>query len=212
MPSPGRRCPSWRCMCWWRTRKRASCFRWRSWPPAFRCWAFAASAALARTFARIWSWRDGWAAKAITALSLVFMAYLARLSLRRAAAHADGAISLSPSAGRGGQPDAGRSRPIPCTGRPIIARRRCTPAQLDAAAGQGPGAADVANADPAARHPCPCHAALFGISAGALAMPRPARIISPATRPSPRKARFLKLLPLYWYTLYRLERSATIRS
>ena len=24
--------------------------------------------------------------------------------------------------------------------------------------------------------------------------------------------RFLKLLPLYWYTLYRVERSATIRS
>ena len=33
-----------------------------------------------------------------------------------------------------------------------------------------------------------------------------------AIRLSPPATDFLKLLPLYWYTLYRVERSATIRS
>ena len=88
-----------------------------------------------------------------------------------------------------------------------------TPAQLNALLDKGPvflmSETPVAAGAAARMRAPPCSIPNFRWRA--LAMARPARIISAAI-PLLRRATFLKLLPLYWYTLYRVERSATIRS
>ena len=165
------------------------------------------------TFARIWSGAQPGRRKRVTALSLSVMAYLAvypfgvRPHMPMAQylyRHRPGAVaSLTPVFPVLSDVPAGR----------IIGPQQLHAGATGRRAGQRPGAVDVANADPAAGHPRQSHAALFGISACAPRLcPGGHGLSSPATRRLRPRARFLKLLPLYWYTLYRLERSATIRS
>ena len=91
---------------------------------------------------------------------------------------------------------------------------KLTPAQLASAAGQGPGLSDDGQRRCRRRLPPGAQRdlALFGISAGALRLWPGRRGLYRGYTAFAARHRFLKLLPLYWYTLYRVERSATIRS
>jgi phosphatidylinositol glycan class B len=164
-----------------------------------------------RAFARIWQWRHGWAAKVATALSLVFMVYLAVYPFgirphmpmaRYLYRHAVGPVySLDPA----------------FQSYPIYRAPGFVSQQVDAARLNG-----LLNAGPVnlmAQTPAPPDIpgtkatllysefplAQFGYGAAG------ANYIQGWTGFAAR-ARFLKLLPLYWYTLYRVERSAAIRS
>jgi phosphatidylinositol glycan class B len=159
---------------------------------------------------RLWSWRDGWAAKTITALSLVFMAYLAvypfgvRPHMPMAQylyRHPPGAVASLTS------PFLSYPMYKPADYRPV----QLAPAQLDAALAQGPVL--LMSQTPTLPPGIRAHATLlyseFPLAAGH-AQAGTDYIESYTAFAA--KARFLKLLPLYWYTLYRLDRSATIRS
>lgn len=162
------------------------------------------------TWPRLWSWRNGWAAKAIAALSLAFMAYLAvypfgvRPHMPMAQylyRHPPGAVlSLTP---------AFASYPMykPADYRPV----QVTAAQLDAALAKGPVL--LMSRTPTLPPGVHAHATLlysefpFARGHAQAGTDYIAGYTAFAAR-----ARFLKLLPLYWYTLYRVERSAAIRS
>ncbi len=162
-----------------------------------------------RVFGHIWQWRDSWAAKATTVMSLVFMAYLAVYPFgvrphmpmaRYIYRHDPGAVfSLAPVF---------ESYPMvrPAGYRP----RQVQGAQLATLLGKGP----VLFMSDTPLPPPGIKATLlysefpltrFGYGAAGANFIRGYEELSA-------KARFLKLLPLHWYTLYRLERSATIRS
>lgn len=162
-------------------------------------------------FTRIWSWRGGWAARGITALSLIFMTYLAlypfgvRPHMPMAAylyrTNLGAVVSLAP---------AFASYPMyrPADYHP----RQVSSAVLNAMLVQGPvlfmsetptlpAGIDAKATLLYSEYPL----ARFGLAQSGT------DYIGAYTRFAAR-TRFLKLLPLYWYTLYRLERSATIRS
>jgi phosphatidylinositol glycan class B len=162
-----------------------------------------------RCFARIWQWRHSWAAKATTALSLVFMVYLAVYPFgvrphmpmaRYLYRHDTGVVvSLAP----------------PFESYPMYWTAAYQPRQLS-----GPQLAallDKGSVLLMSETPVPPPSvkasllysefplARFGYGAAG------ASFIRSYTNFAGR-VRFLKLLPLHWYTLYRLERSATMRS
>ncbi len=162
-----------------------------------------------RAFAQIWQWRHSWAAKATTAMSLLFMAYLAVYPLgvrphmpmaRYLYRHDAGAVvTLAPP-----------FESYPMYRTTAYRPRQVNAAQLAAMLDQGPVL--LMSQTPV---PPPGIKATLLYSEFPLARfgygPAGAGFISGYTDFAA-KARFLKLLPLHWYTLYRLERSATIRS
>ena len=164
-------------------------------------------------FARVWSWRAGWPAKAVTALSLLAMAYFALYPFgvrphmpmaRYLYRHSPGTVySFSP----------------PFLSYPMFrpagfsAQQLQDAAQLSGLVGKEPVFVMSQTPTPP-RLPDGMHASLvysefplakFGYGEAG------ADFIRGYSEFSARH-RFLKLLPLYWYTLYRVERSATIRS
>ena len=163
-----------------------------------------------QAFTRIWSWRTGVAARIITALSLVFMTYLAlypfgvRPHMPMAQylyRHPTGAVlSLAPVFA---------SYPMykPAYYRPA----QVTPAQLDVALAKGPVL--LMSQSPTLPPGIHAHATLlysefpFAQTHAQAGTDYIASYMAFAA-----KAHFLKLLPLYWYTLYRLDRSATMPS
>ncbi|MDB5735918.1 MAG: Mannosyltransferase [Alphaproteobacteria bacterium] len=160
-------------------------------------------------FARIWQWRHSWAAKATTALSLVFMAYLAVYPFgvrphmpmaRYLYRHDPGAVvSLAPV----------------FESYPMVRPAHYQPRQVS-----GPQLAALLDKGPVlflSETPLPPP----GIKATLLYSEFPLTRFGYGDAGEnfirgytgfAAKARFLKLLPLHWYTLYRLERSATMRS
>jgi phosphatidylinositol glycan class B len=163
-----------------------------------------------QTFARIWEWRNGWAAKTTTALSVIFMAYLAiypfgiRPHMPMAQylyRHDIGVVvSFDPPfrsypiyrAGyRAEEIDTARFAALLDKG-PVLLMAQ-TPAPLDI---PGAKATLLYSEFPLAR---------FGYGAAGADYIRGWDVFSA-------RHGWLKLLPLYWYTLYRVERSATIRS
>jgi len=160
------------------------------------------------TWPRVWSWRNGWTAKAITAPSLLFMAYLAlypfgvRPHMQMAQylyRNPPGSVlSLTPVFA---------SYPMyyPADYRPA----QVTSGQLDAALARGP----VLLMSQTPTLPPGIHAkATLLYSEFPFADAQAGTDYIAGYTAFAAKARFLKLLPLYWYTLYRLERSDTIRS
>jgi phosphatidylinositol glycan class B len=164
------------------------------------------------TFARIWNWRASWAAKTVTAISLLGMVYFAvypfgvrphmpmALYLYR---HWPGAVySVAP---------AFQSYPVyrPAGFKSVMLKDG---AQLGALLDKGP--VYMISETPAAPNLPGTNASLlysefplaqFGYGQAGVDYIRGYTAFAD-------RHRFLKLLPLYWYTLYRVERSATIRS
>jgi phosphatidylinositol glycan class B len=163
-------------------------------------------------FTRIWTWRTSWAAKTVTAISLLGMAYFAVYPFgvrphmpmaRYLYRHAPGAVySFVPSFA---------SYPMYRTDGYQPQQLKDT-AQLDVLLNKGP--VTLMSETPAPPD-------LTGTKTTLLYSEFPlaqfgygqagADYIRGYTAFADRH-RFLKLLPLYWYTLYRVERSATIRS
>ena len=168
---------------------------------------------LRAAFARIWSWRTGWPAKAVTTLSLLAMAYFALYPFgvrphmpmaRYLYRHNPGTVySFAPPF---------LSYPM---FRPVgfAVEQLHDAAQLNGLLDQGP--VSVMSQSPTLpRLPAGAQATLvysefpltrFGY--GEMGTDFMHGYSEFAARHG-----FLKLLPLYWYTLYRVERSATIRS
>ncbi len=165
------------------------------------------------TFIRLWGWRHGWAAKAVSAISLLGMAYFAVYPFgvrphmpmaRYLYRHWQGPVySFAPPF---------QSYPI---FRPtgFKAERLQSMAALDARLADGPVFVMTQTPAPPALPPG-AHARLlysefplarFGLGQAGLEYIRGYSAFAA-------RHGFLKLLPLYWYTLYRVERSATIRS
>ncbi len=162
-------------------------------------------------FARIWAWRHSWTAKLTTALSLVFMVYLALYPFgirphmpiaRYLYRHVAGPVySLDPA-----------FQSYPMYRAPGFVSQRVDAARLNSLLEQGP--VNLMAQTPAPPDIPGTKATLlysefplaqFGYgAAGANYIRGWAGFAA--------RARFLKLLPLYWYTLYRVERSAAIRS
>ena len=163
-------------------------------------------------FACFWQWRTSWAALAVTAISVVAMAgfavypfgvrphlplaqYLYRHGPRTL-------VSLEPS-----------FEPYPLFRRPGFVIKRIDEAGLAAMLEQGPATLITGRPVPPALPP--------GTRAALLYSEFPfarfghgqwgADYIAGYEAFSARH-RFLRLIPLHWYTLYRVERSATIRS
>jgi len=159
---------------------------------------------------RIWSWRNGWAAKTITAMSLAFMAYLAiyPFGVRPHMPMAKYLYENNPGPVLSFTP-AFTSYPMyaPADYQP----RQVTPSQLDAELTEGP----VTFLSETPTLPS-------GISAQATLLYSEFPFAHDHAQAGTdyiagytnfaKRAGFLKLLPLHWYTLYRLERSATMRS
>ena len=164
-------------------------------------------------FTRAWSWRRSWAAKSVTAISLLGMVYFALYPFgvrphmpmaRYLYRHPQGAIySFS---------DPFRSYPM---FRPVGFKtaRLQNPEELSSLLAQGPVVLMSETPLPPAL-PAGAQATLlysefpltrFGFGQEGT------DYIRDYTQFAARHG-FLKLLPLYWYTLYRVERSATIRS
>ena len=166
------------------------------------------------TFARAWEWRHGWAAKITTALSLAFMAYLAvypfgvrpHMPMARYLYRHFGGTTYSFAAPF-------QSYPM-FRSHPFGAQQLKDSAQLAALLEKGP--VFLMAEAPALPSGVPAHVratllyseyplARFGQGqSGVNFMHGYADFAA--------RAGFLKLLPLRWYTLYRLERSAAIRS
>jgi phosphatidylinositol glycan class B len=161
-------------------------------------------------FARLWRWRNGRAAKVITALSVIFMAYLAIYPFgirphmpmaRYLYRHDIGTVySFDPSF---------QSYPIY---RGAFRAEAVDAPHLDALLEKGPVL--VMAETPAPPRIPGAHITLlysefplarFGYGAAGADYIRGWEGFSA-------RHGWLKLLPLYWYTLYRVERSATIRS
>ena len=165
------------------------------------------------TFTRLWSWRKSWAAKAVTAMSLLGMAYFA--------VYPFGVRPHMPMAKYLYRHDPGTvwSFTAPFRSYPMYRPAGFRPQQLKDAAelatllNKGPVLLMSQTPTPP---PIPVNARAtllysefpltrFGYGEAG------ARYIQGYTDFAARH-RFLRLLPLYWYTLYRVERSATIRS
>ena len=164
-------------------------------------------------FARIWGWRHSWAAKAVTAISLLGMAYFAVYPFgvrphmpmaRYLYRHWQGPVySFAP---------AFQSYPI---FRPtgFKAERLQSMAALEARLAEGPVLLMTQTPAPPALPPGARASLLysefpltrFGLSEAGVDYIRGYSAFAA-------RYGFLKLLPLYWYTLYRVERSTTIRS
>jgi phosphatidylinositol glycan class B len=161
-------------------------------------------------FVRVWAWRNGWAAKLITAPSIIFMIYLAvypfgirpHMPMAQYLYRHDIGTVVSFDAlfqsypiyrtrYHAEQVDAPRLDALLDKG-PVLLMAQ-TPAPLDI-----PGAKTTLlySEFPLAR---------FGYGAAGADYIRGWDAFSA-------RHGWLKLLPLYWYTLYRVERSATIRS
>ncbi|HEY0266715.1 MAG TPA: hypothetical protein VGC16_08190, partial [Rhizomicrobium sp.] len=161
-------------------------------------------------FARVWEWRHGWGAKLATALSLVFMVYLAVYPFgirphmpmaRYLYRHVRAPVySLAPA-----------FQSYPIYRAPGFSSRQVGMAQLNALLDRGP--VDVMSETPTPPD-IPGATARLVYSEFPLAQfgygQAGTDYIQNWTDFAAR-ARFLKLLPLYWYTLYRVERSAAIR-
>jgi len=161
---------------------------------------------------RLWSWRNSWAAKAITAMSLAFMAYLA--------VYPFGVRPHMPMAKYLYETNPGDvySFEAPFTSYPMYRRanyrvhRLTAFDQLDPLLEKGPvllmkelpAQPDIPGAKVTLVY---SEFPLAGFGYGWEGV----HFIQSYTAFA-RKAGFLKLLPLHWYTLYRLERSATMRS
>lgn len=160
-------------------------------------------------FARIWNWRHSWAAHVTNAMSIAFMLYLAlypfgvRPHMPMAEylyRHNPGAVvSLAP-------PFASYPLYRPVDYRP----RQVGRAELEALLARGP----VLFMSETPTLPA-------GLSGTLVYSEFPLARFGQAQAGTnyikgytdfAAKARFLKLLPLYWYSLYRVERSAAIRS
>jgi phosphatidylinositol glycan class B len=164
-------------------------------------------------FVRIWGWRHSWAAKAVTAISLLGMAYFAVYPFgirphmpmaRYLYRHWQGPVySFAPSF---------QSYPI---FRPtgFKAERLQSMADLEARLAEGSVLVMTQTPAPPALPPGARASLLYSefplarFGLGQAGMDYIRGYSAFAARHG-----FLKLLPLYWYTLYRVERSATIRS
>ncbi len=206
------------CMCWWRTRKRASCSRWPSWRRPFRCWGFRRSLPRWRdVFARIWRWKDSCRRKGrLPRLSVAGMIYFALYPFGVRPHMPMAQLSLSAAARARFTALANLSGPTRFFGPPISTARQLRDQRaawmhlLD----KGPVLADVGQTPvppPACRrtHASPCSIRNFRWRALAMAKPAP-RYIQGYKAFAARHS-WLKLLPLYWYSLYRVERSAAMR-
>jgi phosphatidylinositol glycan class B len=166
------------------------------------------------SFARLWGWRNSWAAKIVTAISLLGMAYFAvyPFGIRPHMPMAQYLYRHWPGAVYSFAPPF-QSYPMY---RPagFQSAKLKDAAQLNALLDRGP--VFVMSQTPAMPPDLPADAratllysefplARFGYG------DQGANYIRGYTDFAARH-RFLKLLPLYWYTLYRVERSATIRS
>lgn len=163
-------------------------------------------------FTRVWSWRDGGGARAITASSLVFMAYLA--------VYPFGVRPHMPMAKYLYEANSGDvySFDTPFASYPMYrpanyrVRRLTEFDQLDPLLEKGPvllmtelpTQPDIPGAKVTLVYSeFPLASLGYGLEGTHFIQSYSAFA---------RRARFLKLLPLHWYTLYRLERSAAIRS
>jgi len=159
---------------------------------------------------RIWSWRNGWAAKTITAMSLAFMAYLAvyPFGVRPHMPMAKYLYENNPGPVLSFAP-AFASYPMyaPADYQP----RQVTRAQLDAELTEGPVTfmSETPTLPPGITAQGTLLYSEFPFAAGH-AQAGTDYIVGYID--FAKRAGFLKLLPLHWYTLYRLERSATMRS
>jgi len=162
-------------------------------------------------FARVWAWRGGWVARAATAMSLTFMAHLALypFGVRPHMPMAKYLYESNPGTVASLSP-VFLSYPMyhPANYRP----RQVSAAELHILLSRGP----VTFMSETPTLPEGIHAratllyseyplARFGLAQSGTDYIRGYTDFAA-------KARFLKLLPLHWYTLYRLERSAAIRS
>jgi GPI mannosyltransferase 3 len=166
-----------------------------------------------KTFARVWQWRRSWAAKIVTAISVLAMAYFAfyPFGVRPHMPMAEYLYRHDPG------PLYSFAAPFPSYPmyRPAGFRSEQLKdkAQLGALLDKGPvflmSQTPVPPALPAGAHASLLYSefplARFGYGQAG------ADYIRGYTAFAARHG-FLKLLPLYWYTLYRVERSATIRS
>jgi phosphatidylinositol glycan class B len=166
-----------------------------------------------KTFARVWQWRRSWAAKIVTAISVLAMAYFAfyPFGVRPHMPMAEYLYRHDPG------PLYSFAAPFPSYPmyRPAGFRSEQLKdkAQLGALLDKGPvflmSQTPVPPALPAGAHASLLYSefplARFGYGQVG------ADYIRGYTAFAARHG-FLKLLPLYWYTLYRVERSATIRS
>jgi phosphatidylinositol glycan class B len=166
-----------------------------------------------KTFARVWQWRRSWAAKIVTGISVLAMAYFAfyPFGVRPHMPMAEYLYRHDPG------PLYSFAAPFPSYPmyRPAGFRSEQLKdkAQLGALLDKGPvflmSQTPVPPALPAGAHASLLYSefplARFGYGQVG------ADYIRGYTAFAARHG-FLKLLPLYWYTLYRVERSATIRS
>jgi len=153
---------------------------------------------------RIWSWRHSWAAKAITAMSLAFMAYLAvyPFGVRPHMPMAKYLYENNPGPVLSFTP-AFTSYPMyaPADYQP----RQVTRSQLDAELTEGPVMflSDTPTLPPGIDANATLLYSEFPFAAGHAQAGTD--YIAGYTNFA-KRAGFLKLLPLHWYTLYRLER------
>ena len=165
------------------------------------------------SFARLWRWRNSWAAKAVTAISLLGMVYFALYPFgirphmpmaRYLYRHDPGPVySFAPPF---------QSYPIYRPAGLRSAKLKDT-VELNALLDKGPVFLMSQTPQPPSL-PAGARATLL-YSEFSLARFGYGQAGSDYIRSYTEFAarhRFLKLLPLYWYTLYRVERSATIRS
>jgi GPI mannosyltransferase 3 len=166
-----------------------------------------------KTFARVWQWRRSWAAKIVTGISVLAMAYFAfyPFGVRPHMPMAEYLYRHDPG------PLYSFAAPFPSYPmyRPVGFRSEQLKdeVQLGALLDKGPvflmSQTPMLPALPAGAHASLLYSefplARFGYGRAG------ADYIRGYTAFAARHG-FLKLLPLYWYTLYRVERSATIRS
>ena len=166
-----------------------------------------------KTFTRVWGWRKSWAAKIVTAISLLGMAYFALYPFG-VRPHMPMARYLYRD-----WPGTVYSFATPFQSYPMYRVRGFQSlklkdaAQLETLLGQGPVPLMEETPAPPLLPAGACGTLLYSEfplaqygygQAGADFIHAYANFAA--------RYRFLKLLPLYWYTLYRVERCATIRS
>ena len=163
-------------------------------------------------FAHVWRWRNGWAAKLVTALSVIFMAYLAvypfgirpHMPMAKYLYRHDPGVIFSfdePFLSYPLYRPAGFQSHKLADNSAFDVLLRKGPVYLMA---QTPAPLDIPGAKVTLLY---SEFPLAHLGLGAAGV----RYIQGYSDFAARE-RWLKLLPLYWYTLYRVERSATMRS
>jgi phosphatidylinositol glycan class B len=167
-----------------------------------------------KAFTRLWGWRKSWAAKAVTVLSVLFMVYFAVYPFG-VRPHMPMAKYLYRN-----WPGTVYSFDAPFQSYPMYRVRGFQSlklkdaAQLETLLRQGPPVPLMEETPaPPALPPGACATLLYSeFPLAQYGYGRQGADFIRGYGDFAARYRFLKLLPLYWYTLYRVERCATIRS